>query len=366
MRPDEASNGRGGPLDVMRFLAAAFIVIYHYADDAPTPLGRISPVFTEGWVATDFFLMLSGYVLARAYGERIAAGLMSMGEFVGRRVLKLWPAHAVMLVVLGLMVELARLVGAGEGHSSGYAWAWFPAHLLWAQAWGLGAPPGWNMPTWSLSALVVCYALFPLVWRRLASASRLTAMSAGLFVLFSAAGLAAAAHLRLADLPLQIGVLRAVPLFLFGAAIARLGPVNAAFDSQGARAWLGVAILAGAAVSLAEPSVGVLILVGAAIAVIGSLSPPSPWVWAEKAAAVSFPLFITHFVTGEIYLHGLGRLAGAVLPEWARWPFWAGGFLFALACAVAFQRLVDRPLQTALKRLLDRRRRRPLEPAPAV
>lgn len=361
----EARNGRGGPLDAMRFIAAAFIVVYHYATDAPVPLGELSPVFQSGWLATDFFLMLSGYVLARAYGERVASGLMSTPQFVGKRVLKLWPAHAVMLVVLAVMVAAARLSGASAGHSASYDWQWFPAHLLWLQAWGLGAPPGWNMPTWSLSALVVCYALFPVLWRRLAAASRLTAMTVGLLVLFSAAALAAAAHLRLADLPLQIGVLRAVPLFLFGAAIARLGPVVEAFASSAQRAWLGAAVLAAAGASFIEPSVGALILIGAGIAVIGSIAPKRPWVWAEKAAAVSFPLFITHFVSGEVYFR-IVRAVGPRLPGWTAWPLWAGGFVFALVCALAFVRFVDRPLQAMLGKLLDRRRQRTLRPAHAA
>lgn len=361
----EARNGRGGPLDAMRFIAAAFIVVYHYATDAPVPLGELSPVFQSGWLATDFFLMLSGYVLARAYGERVAAGLMSTPQFVGKRVLKLWPAHAVMLMVLAGMVAAARISGASAGHSASYDWPWFPVHLFWLQAWGLGAPPGWNMPTWSLSALVVCYALFPVLWRRLAAASRLTAMTVALMVLFAAAALAAAAHLRLADLPLQIGVLRAVPLFLFGAAIARLGPVVRAFASSAQRAWLGAAMLAAAAASLIEPSVGALILIGIGIAVIGSISPKHPWLLAEKAAAVSFPLFITHFASGEIY-YRIARAIGPRLPAWTAWPLWAGGFLFALICAFAFVRLVDRPLQAAIRKLLDRRRARELEPAHAA
>ncbi len=360
----EARNGRGGPLDAMRFFAAAFIVLYHFGDDAPVALASLSPIFANGWLATDFFLMLSGYVLARAYGARIEAGLMGAPEFVGKRALKLWPAHAMMLALMAAMVEGARLVGASAGHSAAYDWAWFPAHLLWMQAWGIGAPPGWNMPTWSLSALVVCYGLFPLIWRRLAAASRLTAMTMGLLVLFAAAALAAAAHLRLADLPLQVGVLRAVPLFLFGAAIARLGPVVEAFAGSAQRAWLGAAVLVGGAATLIEPSVGALLVIGTFIAVIGSIVPERPWIWAEKAASVSFAFFVSHFVTGEIYFRA-ARVAGPHLPDYAAWPLWAGGFFFSLACALAFARFVDRPVQAMLNRWLDRKRSRGLEPAHA-
>jgi peptidoglycan/LPS O-acetylase OafA/YrhL len=33
------------------------------------------------------------------------------------------------------------------------------------QAWFVPGPSGWNMPTWTLSALIVCYAGFPAAWR---------------------------------------------------------------------------------------------------------------------------------------------------------------------------------------------------------
>lgn len=367
MTAEMARQGRGGALDALRFIAAAFVVVYHYAEDAPTPLGQISPLFSSGWLATDFFLMLSGYVLARAYGARIAAGTVSTAAFLGKRLLKLWPAHAAMLALLALIVETARLAHISGGHSAGYDWAYLPAELFLIQAWGLGIPPGWNLPTWSLSALIVCYAAFPIVWRRFAAASGLAAMTAGLAVLFASAGMAAATGLRLADLPLEVGVLRALPLFLFGAALARLGPVSAAFAGASRRAWLAAASLAVAAAALLEPTLGVLVVIGAGIAALGPVTPARPWPLTERAAALAFPLFITHFVSGELYFHLIPR-AAAFLPATPAtgWVLWAGGFAFALAFAAAFARWVDAPMQAALATWLGRRKaERANEPAAA-
>lgn len=351
----------------MRFIAALVVVAYHYADDAPVPLGEISPIFGSAWVATDFFLMLSGYVLARAYGSRIEAGVVGAVEFLKRRLIKIWPAHAIMMLVLAAIVETARLSHISGGHSQGYDWAYFPAEFFLVQSWGLGVPPGWNMPTWSLSALVVCYAAFPFVWKRLAAAGRLTALAVGLGVLFGSAALAAAAGLRLADLPLDVGVLRALPLFVLGAALARLGPVREAFAGKSGLAGLAAAVSAGVVASLVDPTLGVLLLIAAGVAVIGPITPARAWPLAEKAAAISFPLFITHFVSGELYMR-LGHKVLPYLPDspLTAWALWFGAFGFAVLVALAFARFVDRPVQAAIKGWMERRRaRRALEPATA-
>ncbi len=64
---------RGGALDLLRFVAALFIVLYHVAERAPVSLFAIHPAFGRGYLATDFFLMLSGYVLAKTYGPARAS-----------------------------------------------------------------------------------------------------------------------------------------------------------------------------------------------------------------------------------------------------------------------------------------------------
>ena len=68
---------RGGPLEALRFLAAAFIVLYHIGPEAPVHLADVSPIFARGWLATDFFLMLSGFILGRAYGRSLDEGRVS-------------------------------------------------------------------------------------------------------------------------------------------------------------------------------------------------------------------------------------------------------------------------------------------------
>ncbi len=63
---------RGGWLDALRVIVGALIILYHFREAAPVPLGRLHPVFDRGYLLTDFFIIDSGYVLARIHGDRLA------------------------------------------------------------------------------------------------------------------------------------------------------------------------------------------------------------------------------------------------------------------------------------------------------
>ena len=67
------NTSRGGALDALRFAAALLIMLYHFGSESPIKLYRLNEVFARGYLATDFFLMLSGYVLGRAYGPSLLA-----------------------------------------------------------------------------------------------------------------------------------------------------------------------------------------------------------------------------------------------------------------------------------------------------
>src|ERR1700760_3483746 len=88
---------RGGVLDLLRFLASVFIVTFHYGDAVPTPLGDLTPVMQRGYLATDFFLVLSRYVLSRAYGSAVLQGGVGPGGFIAKRWVRVWPAHIIIL-----------------------------------------------------------------------------------------------------------------------------------------------------------------------------------------------------------------------------------------------------------------------------
>lgn len=345
--------GRGGALDALRFAAALLIVLYHYGAQAPVALAGLHPIFARGYLATDFFLILSGFVLGRAYGGQILAGRITLPAFLKRRLSRIWPAQLVVLAALASIVVASELAGVRPGHAEHFTPQGLVMQALMIQAWGMPGGGGWNHPSWSLSALVVCYAAFPLAWRRV---SRLTSPAALL-----AMGLATVMagdllclrllHHTIYDLDFSLGVIRAAPLFLMGVCIARVVETGAP-PVLVARllSWLAFATLALLQVAgrMDLPSI---VAIAAIVLGFGRLPVVRPSRLVEQGAKLSFALFVTHALTGLIWFGGLTLLAGKVaIPPWLHWGLWAGSLPAALVVAALFHHFVDAPVQAWLAR----------------
>lgn len=355
------SGGRGGALDGLRFVAALLIVVYHYGTNAPVNLQDLHPVFARGYLATDFFLILSGYVLGRAYGAQILSGRIGLVDFLKKRVARIWPGQLVVLAALAAVVGLAALVGVSPGHPDNFTLRGLAMQALLVQAWGLpGGGGGWNHQSWSLSALVVCYAIFPFAWRlisRLNSpaallALGLTAMMAGDLVCRALFGHA------LYDLGFHLGVVRAAPFFLLGLCIARVveqgePPTRAA----GPLAMLSLVVLVTLQV-LGRFDLASLIAIAGVVLAFGRLPVARPSHLLEQGAKLSFALFITHALTGLVWFGALGVLRSHTdLAPWLDWTLWGASIPAALVVSALFHRWIDDPLQKWLAPRLATRKR---------
>ena len=92
-----AERSRLLSLDAMRGLAAVAVILFH--------LDFIAPFAQSGYLAVDFFFLMSGVVIARSYQTRLEHGLPLSG-FVIERLIRLYP-----LYLLGLSIGLLRRVG---------------------------------------------------------------------------------------------------------------------------------------------------------------------------------------------------------------------------------------------------------------
>ena len=346
-----ASGGRNALLDALRFLAALLIVFYHYNSEGPRDLAQMSPIFLRGYLSTDFFLMLSGYVLGRAYGGKVAAGAISDEAFLAKRLLRVWPAHLVVLAAFAAVIGAARAIGMKPNHADFYQWRDLAAQAALVHAWGFGSGAGWNLPTWSLSALIVCYAAFPTLWRKLARLGGGVLLFLAGLALVQVADLGTRAVLGRAiyDLPFQVGVIRALPLFGFGLLIARAGELS--WPSARWSGW--IAGLAGAAVLALQGfgrfDLASIALLGLLIASAGQVRLTRGAVLFGRLAQISFALYITHILTGMIWFNAIRAVDRRFgLGEPVQWGLWALALPAALGVAVAFDRLVDQPLQAAV------------------
>jgi peptidoglycan/LPS O-acetylase OafA/YrhL len=347
---------RGGALDGLRFAAAFFMVVYHYAEQAPISLFQVHDAFSRGYLATNFFLMLSGFVLASTYGPRLDERGVGAVQFFKKRLARVYPAHVVMLAAFLALFGAVSLLDLPLRNPQWFDWSQFPAQVFLIQAWGLPGASGWNIVTWSLSALIFCYALFPLVWRAF---NRIGSVWLGLLaavVLYALADVATTALLGFPvyQMPLRYGVLRALPLFLLGVALARVAAkltaprLLAAAGTLGAFATI-IALQFGGRHDIATLAATSVMMVSAAT-------------WRQDtskvvraAAAISFSLFITNFFFGVVWFGALRVAADRLgLPGAAVWACWAAAFPAAIAFAWLFDRLVDQPLQAMVKPLLSR------------
>lgn len=82
-------------LDGLRGVAAVLVVAFHLFEAHAT--SHLDQIINHGYLAVDFFFLLSGYVIGYAYDDRW--GKMTIGGFFRRRLVRLQP-----MVVLGMVI----------------------------------------------------------------------------------------------------------------------------------------------------------------------------------------------------------------------------------------------------------------------
>jgi len=361
-RNETPAIARGGWLDALRFIVAGLIILHHYQAAGPAPLAEVvHPVFERGgFLLTNFFLIDSGYVLMRVYGASVARGSMSAGDFFLKRFLRVVPAHLIMGVGLVALVAAGTALGAPPRNPEWFAWDQLPAQLGLVQAFGVPGGLGWNAPTWSVSALIGCYLAFPWILKGLTKLGPWStlALGVGLYLLANQATWALLGY-PVYQMPMKYGFIRALPLFVLGMSLAWFA--QKIWIAPRLAGWAGIAAAVGfgvaqwfdknALVSLA--CISIIILAAGAVPV----RKPSKWV--EKAALVSFSMFISNEVV-RIAWFGAANIAIArfALPMGAQWALWGGGVAAAFAFAFLFHTTVDTPIQNRIRAWLKSRSRR--------
>ena len=85
-------------LDGLRGVAALMVIWYHVFEGYAFAGGTTIDTFNHGYLAVDFFFILSGFVIGYAYGDRWGKNF-TMKDFIKRRLIRLHP-----MVIMGAVV----------------------------------------------------------------------------------------------------------------------------------------------------------------------------------------------------------------------------------------------------------------------
>lgn len=148
-------------LDSWRGIAACLVATFHFVTS-----GYLSalPFIRNSYLFVDFFFVLSGFVIAANYRQRILDGF-PLGRFFWLRFARLYPLH-LFLLVLFFVPELGRyLSGDPVGQPPFTLDRSVPAlvaNLFLVHSLGLFDRTTWNHPSWSISLEAGTYVLFAL------------------------------------------------------------------------------------------------------------------------------------------------------------------------------------------------------------
>jgi len=151
-------------LDSLRGLAALSVVLFHIS---------WNPIFSlsyarNSYLMVDFFFVLSGFVIALNYNDRIV-DLATTSRFMWLRFWRLYPLHFTLLIVF-LVMEIVRRTAHVhfnlEEHAPTYGinngWA-FLSNLFLVQALHLQNGLTFNIQAWSVSVEFYTYLVFALI-----------------------------------------------------------------------------------------------------------------------------------------------------------------------------------------------------------
>lgn len=150
-------------LESLRGIAALIVVLYHGPHIGPL---FKNPFVENGAMMVDFFFVLSGFVIAYTYFDKIQSW-RDAALFQKRRFFRLYPLHIVTLFAVLVAVELPKYFFQLKGYHfslpafSQNSWPTFLSHVLMLQAFGKTTT--WNYPSWSISTEFFAYILFAVI-----------------------------------------------------------------------------------------------------------------------------------------------------------------------------------------------------------
>lgn len=332
-------------LDGIRGVAAIFVLIRHTG-------GLWGFEFFRSYLAVDIFFILSGFVIAHAYDEKLRSAALSFTDFAKLRVVRLYPVFIFSLALMSAVMLLQTLAGK---HHGDFSWAQF-GEVIALTALFLPSHLGKdnalfpiNSPYWSLFFELVANFVYALV-------RPVLSVQLNLFIVLLAGAFMALVGLRNGDLNIGFqwgmesivgGLARAHFGFFLGLFLYRYHAGFARWCQGRVSHWYAMAAVVAI---LASPSFGAL-NAWADLLFVGLLFPLCLMIAAQPApaastvtkalvllGAASYPLYVLHLPLVKILYPGLKFF-----------PKPLGGLVF-LAFVVVFSIWLERKYDIPLRR----------------
>lgn len=362
-------------LNGLRGVAALMVLWYHVFEGYAT--SPIDQHFNHGYLAVDFFFILSGFVMGYAYDDRLRDGRLSLGDFFKRRLIRLHP-----LVVLGAVLGVISFLLQGSVQWDGTKIALSAVMLsLLLHLFMIPVKPGagleirgngelfpLNGPSWSLFLEYIGNILYGFFLHRLPTkwlASLVGATGIGL-AYFAIGNYSGAGHLgvgwTMADYNIIGGLLRLLFAYSMGLLLARLP--RAKRPIKGAFWYASIAII----VLLAMPHIGggqmlwlnglydavcAIIIFPILVYIAASAQPESAGGTrvCRFLGDLSYPLYITHYPIMYYFYSWLWD-HGYTFSQ--TWPVALGVYALCLLVGYLALKLYDIPVRRKLSAWLRR------------
>jgi peptidoglycan/LPS O-acetylase OafA/YrhL len=349
-------------LDLLRIASSYLIILYHFQNQMS--LGQYADAVRSRFegltLSVDLFFFISGFVISSVYSGRVTnAG--EFGQFMWKRAARILPLHWATFAVFGAFGILNAMGHLPSNHPEIYDPGCVVPNLLLLHAFGPCSSLTFNYVSWSISAEMGMYLLFPLLAVVAARRTLSLLVVAALIVLLTV--VSNRPGWSWLEWSFDLGVLRALPTFLLGVISfhhrALLGRI------PWAAGWLLVALLAFLAGCLLQCPKLLLLPLVYAIGALGIAASEQPASRTARRLAplgqLTYSLYMLHPLVQTVLLTGVGatflKLQGVPMTL-----FVVAAMVLMLPIAWLSLVLFERPVRRWLTRWLGKRGSR-TEPA---
>lgn len=355
-------------LTSLRGVAALAVVAQHFSATAQYhSSGWIPSIVPHGYMAVDFFFVLSGFIMSYTYLAAFQAqGMRAFLPFLSKRVARIFPLGLAVLAVILLLGAIASLWGRADMFINANAvqvglTRSILVNILHLQ--GFDSRYNLNDPSWSISVELGAYLLFPVFVYVMFNGPRLATLA---FLLIGTSVLGAVAisqprfGLAVRSVPLDLA--RCFIEFSYGMFACRLFQTPGRMQAIGGDAWtlsitaLSVAMLVLRLDLFAAFSFPLLVLTWARNAGAASrlMSSRAPYFF----GTISFSVYLVHHIFRRPEIELLQHFFPAPVAPALALAFAFAGSVSVLPAAVLAYYFVERPGRIAVNALVKRLQRR--------